>query len=385
MSREAQAAEHFARHKAGPTMRALVENLCVASTLPYLVSSRRHLEGVPAFIVGAGPSLSRSLSSLRAASNRGIIFAVNASARAVSDACHLDVLVVRESLDVAPQLEGVRASLVALDAQASPAAWRAAEAVGCRGWFMAAAVQHFALHGLLGVRAPYCGPSAVTAAVALAESWGCSPIVLVGCDLAMSADGQAYAPESGWGDVRGEVSDSGLVQLGGLEVMHEVARISGQKQAPTTQAVERFTSWDGAGEAWSLLTWGDQVRWLSARARRTGAECINATGAGARISGWSHVELESVLERLEVRDDDELSYAGLEVVDTSRAVEAIRQDAKAGVLGKPRLGTGVIEAMAAGDAMKARDDADGDVQAKIVGAQTAYSRACSWVLDVLGD
>lgn len=385
MSREEQAADHFARHKAGPTMRALVENLRAASTLPYLVSSRRHLEGVPAFIVGAGPSLSRSLPSLRAASNRGIIFAVNASARAVSDACDLDVLVVRESLDVAPQLEGVRAALVALDAQASPGAWRASEAVGRRGWFMAAAVQHFALHGLLGVRAPYCGPSAVTAAVALAESWGCSPIVLVGCDLAMAADGQAYAPESGWGGVRGELDSSGLVRLDGLEAMHEVARASGQKPVPTTQAIERFTSWDGMSEVSSLLTWGDQVRWLSPRARRSSAECINATGAGARISGWAHVGLESVLDRLEVRRVKEMSYVGLEAVDTSPAIEAIRQDAKAGVLGKPRLGTGVIEAMAAGDAMKARDDADGDVQAKIVGAQTAYSRACSWVLDVLGD
>jgi hypothetical protein len=384
MSRESQAADHFARHKAGPTMRALVENLRTASTLPYLVSRHKPCERMPAFIVGAGPSLSASLGKLRSASQRGMVFAVNASARAVSAACDLDVLVVRESLDVASQLEGVRASLVALDAQANPAAWRAAEAVGPRGWFMAAAVQHFALHGLLGVRAPYCGPSAVTAAVALAEAWGCSPIVLVGCDLAMSRDGQAYASESGWGDVRGAVADDGLVRLEGLETMRAVAAASGQHAAPVRQSVERFPAWDGEGEVTSLLTWGDQVRWLASRAKsRPGVMRINATAAGARIDGWRHRTLDETLEAL-----DEPVYRvrmQADVIDTRPAIEAIRADARVGLEGRVHLGTGVIEAMAAGDALAAKDSAGDDVAARIVGAQTAYSRACSWVLDALSD
>ena len=192
--REAQAADLFARHKAKSAMRAIVTNLAEAGSRPYLVTGDKPLEGSTVYVVGAGPSLSRALPHLADLSRHGYVFAVNASARAVARVTPPDVVVVRESVDVAGQLEGVEASLIALDLCASPAVWDV-----CRGrnagWFIAGAVQHFGLAARLGVRPLFAGSSAITAAVALAHELGAWRIVLVGCDLAF-ADGLAYAPES---------------------------------------------------------------------------------------------------------------------------------------------------------------------------------------------
>jgi hypothetical protein len=393
MSREADAADLFARRKAGHVMRSLVANLRDASSLPYLVHhEHRPMRGVPAFICGAGPSLSASLPLLKRASEVGYVFAVNASARAVSSVVQPDVLVVRESIDVSAQLDGLRAGLVALDACASPAVWRAAESVGERGWFMAGAVQHFALCGLLGARPIYAGPSAVTAAVALAHAWGASPIVLVGCDLAFAGDGQGYAPESAWGDVRGEQLPHGLVQLGGLGHMRSVVAASGQHAPPEVQTTERFPAWGGDGEVTSLLTWGDQVRWLQTFAERRRGWFVNATGAGARVSGWDEWPVADVLEH---RRDTWMERSGshwsgwLPRVDTAPAIAALLRDAEHAIAvgggeAAPHLGCGVLEAMSAPEILAARDEARGDAAKSIRGTWDAYAKSGQWVREVLG-
>jgi len=388
MSREESAADQFARHKAGPVMRALAANLRTAADLPYLVEhDATPCDAMPAFIVGAGPSLSDALPLLPAAAKRGLVFAVNASARAVAGVVKPDVLVVRESLDVSAHLAGVTAGLVALDLCASPAVWEAAEGVGPRGWFLAAAVQHFAAHQLLRARAPYCGPSAVTAAVSLAEAWGCSPIVLVGCDLAFARDGQGYAPGSAWGDVRGALRVGGLVELDGLGAMHATARESGQRPVPVRQSVEMLPALDGGEPVASLLTWGDQVRWLANRAARTPGDYtwrVNASGGGTHVEGWHRLDLEHITSVLDDLGPRAWYGAPGRTLDVAPLVAALLADAEAAqALAEghvpPWLPTGVLEAMAAGDVLSARDDARGDVGAAIRGTVAAYADAGSWV------
>lgn len=385
MSREARASDLFARRKAQHVMRALVENLGAASSLPYLVQhDQQPMRGVPAFVVGAGPSLSDSLPLLPRCAEVGYVFAVNASVQAVSRVVTPDVLVVRESIDVSAQLDGVRAGLVALDVCASPAVWRAAERVGERGWWLSAAVQHFAIAGLLCVRPVYGGPSAMTAAVALAHAWGASPIVLVGCDLAFGRDGQGYARESGWGDVRGEVLPHDIVRLGGLEHMRGVVAASGQAPPPEVQETERLLAWGGEGEVTSLLTWGDQVRWLrdfAARKRPSHApRLMNATGAGARIDGWEELALERAVRKASMGSVARSRAARIDGqrIDTRPALDALRADADALLSGTPRLTTGVVEAMAAGAAMAAQEAARGDMAAAIRGTQAAIAEAAEW-------
>lgn len=398
MSREEDAAEQFARRKAQHVMRSLVTNLGAASSLPYLVSHEHQpMRGVPAFIVGAGPSLSTSLPLLERAREVGYVFAVNASVRAVSSVVPPDVLVVRESIDVSAQLDGVRAGLVALDACAAPGVWRAAEAVGERGWFLAGAVQHFPLCGILGARPVYGGPSAVTAAVALAHAWGASPIVLVGCDLAFAPDGRGYDARSGWGNIRGEVRGDS-VALSGMGHMRGVVAASGQMPPPEVQDVERFTAWGGEGEVTSLLTWGDQVRWLRNFAeRRPGARLWNATGAGVRLDGWHEHSLTGVVDdHAFERRRYYWPAAGVPLaqmrgwprIDTAPALAALAADAEhacgIGVDSAPRLTTGVLEAMAAGDILRARDAARGDPVRAIRGSWEAYRKAGEWVRGAVG-
>jgi hypothetical protein len=390
VTREADAADLFARRKAGWVMRSLVANLRDAGSLPYLVHHEHQpMRGVPAFICGAGPSLSASLPLLKRAAEVGYVLAVNASARAVASVVQPDVLVVRESIDVSAQLDGLRAGLVALDACASPAVWGAAEGVGERGWFMAGAVQHFALCGLLGVRPIYAGPSAVTAAVALAHAWGASPIVLVGCDLAFASDGQGYAKESAWGDVRGEQLPHGLVQLGGLGHMRSVVAASGQHAPPEVQTTESFPAWGGDGEVTSLLTWGDQVRWLQTFAeRRPDAWLYNATGAGVRVAGWRERDFELMASEEPLYHKQSLTDE-FERIDTAPAIAALLRDAEHAIAvgsgeAAPHLGCGVLEAMSAPEILAARDEARGDAAKSIRGTWDAYRQSGEWVREVLG-
>lgn len=404
MTREHEAADLFARRKAEHVMRALVTNLRTASSLPYLVSHEHQpMRGVPAFIVGAGPSLSASLPLLERAAEVGYVIAVNASAQAVSRVVQPDVVVVRESIDVSAQMQGVRAGLVALDACASPAVWAAAESVGERGWFLAGAVQHFGIASLLRARPVYAGPAALTAAVALAHAWGASPIVLVGCNLAFAGDGRGYAAESGWGDVRGHVH-GGHVSLAGMAHMRGVVAASGQTPPPEVQQVERFPAWGGEGEVSSLLTWGDQVRWLrdfAARRPKSGGEFFNATGAGARIDGWWE---QTLADAVHYYSRERRPYTPREKaatgphltppeaflrecprIDTQPALDALAADAAHAVevadgQAPPRLTCGVLEAMSASGILAARDEARGDARKAILGSWEAYAKSGRWVL-----
>lgn len=363
----------FARHKAQAVMRSLTTNLKRAGEVPYVGKSS--VERV--YICGAGPSMQASerVLSEQLNSPKVEVWAVNASAPIVPWA---DCVVVRESIDVSAQLEATSCKRALLDICANPKIWDTAteDALSCE-WFIPASVQNFALCKLLGVTPTYAGPSAVTAAVALAHQRGAREIVLVGVDLAF-VDGQGYAKGSAWGDIRGAMGDDGLMHMSGMEAMRFAVSESGQNAPPTAQRVETWPSVHG-GEVQSLATWGDQVRWLAQFAERHPILTLVNASKGVAIPGWMPRDLEEMLV--------DRKFPG-EYVDTQPAIDAILADAKhalevQGGGASPRLTTGVIEAMSAGGILEARDAARGNPEAAIKGTWAAYAASGEWVLGEL--
>jgi hypothetical protein len=377
--RESEAADMFARHKAQAVMRSLVTNLKTAASVPYVSMSDAH----SAIICGAGPSLAYHGDALRDRLSPldGVeLWAVNAGAPALED---IDVLVVRESIDVSTQIEGAKAKRILLDVCANPRVWEAALRSGARcEWFMPASVQNFRLARLLGVIPTYAGPAAITAAVALAEQMGVGRIALVGVDLCF-VDGQGYAPGSGWGDIKGEFGADGMVRMTGMDRMRSVVSASGQHAPPEAQRTETFPGVDGSPVR-SLATWGDQVRWLEQYAARCDRwVTLSNCSSGVDIQGWERVALDQWIYPPSYRRE----HAG-RIIDTKAALEALEQDAAHALdvqkgNASPRLTTGVIEAMSAGGILEARDAARGNPEAAIKGTWAAYAASGEWVLSEL--
>lgn len=359
--RESQAAELFARHRAEPTMRATVTNLrtIAAKRVPHCLDAAGG--NGAALIIGAGPSLADSLDWIREASDSMTTIAVNAAARAVADAgIRLDVVVSRESLDVSAHLD-VPAGLLALDLTTHPGAFERAAETTRAAWFTACCTQHVAITHAMGVRGVFAGPSALTAAVALAQRWGHKSIVLVGAPLAM-VGGRAYGPESAWGEVRGSMRDD-HVALDGLETMWAAHDAIGATRTPEYQATTRVPAWDGSGEVVALWTWEDQRQWLMEFARLHAASSLyNATHAGADVPGW-----ENAGRHLHTHGRAHAQAFGARRVyaDPSDALRMVLEDASyerdvqqsmSGWDPPPiHMASGVLSAMAAGSSLDIRE------------------------------
>lgn len=191
----------FARLRLPHALDATIANL---PGIPSKVSATRlqqPLQGRPAFVVGAGPSLSRNGHLLAQAQECGPIICVNSSAQAVvRHGVQPDVLVVREMTEIARHLEGVDPTWLVADVQAHPAIFAQAT-----HWFASAHIRHVELARSLRSPLVYAGTAALTSAVMLARMWGADPIVLVGCDLAFGPKGEGYAAGTPWETLRADV------------------------------------------------------------------------------------------------------------------------------------------------------------------------------------
>lgn len=291
--------EGWIRHKSQHVISYTIDALRRLHEIPALRTSTNL--GVPAFIVGAGPSLRLNGEHLRDAAARGLVIASNAS-----DPCceHYgvtpDVVVARESIDVSDQIRRSRAPIIALDISTHPENWWAARERG--RWFIPSYPRHYELCRRLNVAPIEGGTSAITTAISLAHAWGCSPIVLVGVDCAMASDGATYHPAAPRGSQRGQLFDGGQrAMFTGNEQDAERHVRSGQRPQGSEAAVEWLAGWGGADSVASICTWSDQVDWLAMKGRQWPMGlwgCINASEGGAHIPGWKDTSLREACARL---------------------------------------------------------------------------------------
>jgi hypothetical protein len=293
------------RNRAKFWVEDIIENVELLTQSPPFLTLERRYEGVPGFIIGAGPSLDKNIELLREATRKGIVFATNSGA--VSLAKHgiePQVICCIESIDASSKLAGlffIDRVVRAFSLSAAPQTLRTG-----RGPLLpvheAIAQYNGPLEDLTGCGGLPMAGSVSTIATSLARVLGCSPIVLVGQDLAYSG-GRTYAAGTGYESSRAEIdAQTGTIRLKWNE---EIIRVHGEAQGQTRDREElrRAPAWGGEGEVDSGVGFAGVQHWFEATAdllRKTGSpiELVNATEGGVHIAGFEDQRLADVLARL---------------------------------------------------------------------------------------
>ena len=280
----------------------IVENAEYMAKAP----SALHLQGafpkVPAFIIGAGPSLNKNLHLLEQATESGIVFAVNSSGRALDRAgVKPQILAALESVDVSPliaDLSFIDDVVRLFSLTAHPNLFRTGKGPLLTLFEL---LPHIAgpfetFFGRPGL--PVCG-SVSTACFSLAYRMGCDPIVLVGQDLAYTG-GRCYAD--------GTPFEASRIEVEGTNIRHEWCEAMIKTNEKTMshllpgQKATTAPAWGGEGHVYSAATFNHVRRWFERvagmLAKSGGPSLINATEGGASIEGFLEVPLSEVLSGL---------------------------------------------------------------------------------------
>jgi hypothetical protein len=228
------------------------------------------LEGVPAVVVGAGPSLDLSLRDLAAAQGKALILAAASALGPLARAgITPHVAFALEAADESRQFAGAQQQRSILAAASSGHPQHFA------GWAGPKALFHLQpwLAGLAGqgVCLP-TGGHATSAAFSLALLWGCDPVILVGQDLAFTG-GRTHAQNRPGGEDEARPETTKVPAIGGgiVETSHIML---------------------------SYITWyQESASYLRVRAPER--RVINATAQGAQLPGFAHQPLAEALAGLE--------------------------------------------------------------------------------------
>ena len=303
--REAAGFAIMAQNSVSERSRLMIEstmkNVDLIGKLPPAMARKDVLEGRPAFIVSAGPSLDRNIELLAKAGQKGALLVVNTAAPAVKAAgVRCDAICGIESLDVREGITGgvANADCLILDISAHPANFAAGmEHVPCM-WFYPAQDGYRQFCGLVGTDALPYGGSVATAAFSIAYNWGANPIIMLGQDLAYTG-GRYYArntPHEGL-IVRAE---GDVVIVEGHPEWEEHFTRCGVKPVPRYRPRLSVDAWGGG----TVDSTHDMVafrRWFEEAARQVtaaGRTLINATEGGAHIPGFEERTLAEVLAEL---------------------------------------------------------------------------------------
>jgi len=242
-------------------LHLLTERACLGR------AAQRPLEGVPAIIMGAGPSLDAT--DLR---SKGLVIAVNAATRAAPH----DLSFTIESNDITAKFAPGEEAIVAI--QTHPA-----NVPHGRVWPILTGEIARCVETLTGRCRVSGSGSGSTAALVLAERMGCDPLILVGQDLALTG-GRMYSEHTGFGDVT--ATRDGAVMRYDWASCARMPRP--ETPLPETDELVTARGVDG-GEVQTIPLFAAVARWLATVPARTKARCLNATAAGLHIDGWARV------------------------------------------------------------------------------------------------
>lgn len=286
----------------------LLENIdWLAETSTSLALAGR-FAGVPAFIVGAGPSLARNVQHLAAAAEKGIVLAVDVSGRVLDkNGIEPQILVCLEALNLSKDLDSlsfIDRCVRAFSLSASPVSLRTGS--GPLLPFFESLPPFKPLSELLGASGLAVGGSVSTVAFSLAERLGCSPIVMVGQDLAYT-DGRTHAEGTVFERSRVRVDRaSGIVAYDWCEAAEDVRRGSDLGPAQRREALFEVDAWGGAGSVASTSAFNAYRAWFANAAEtlarlRPDLRVVNATEGGSHIRGFEERRLGDVVSELPSR------------------------------------------------------------------------------------
>jgi hypothetical protein len=286
-------------------VRDVLDNLYTLIADPPLLSLEGAYRGVPAFIVGAGPSLDKNIEELRRARAKGIVFVANSAAFALAQRdiiphviCCLESIDISYRLRTLPYLDDV---IRAFSLSAHPSTLKTGN--GPLLPFHEALPQYSGpLESLTRVPGVTVCGSVSTAAFSLAQLLGCSPIVLVGQDMAFTGGG-TYASGTGFESSKAHVdTTTGRVLLNWNDEIQKLHGTLHGRRHDAEPLIET-TAWGGQGTVTSGPSFMAINAWLEATAAvnlqlTREQRYVNATEGGARVVGFVEESLSDVLDRL---------------------------------------------------------------------------------------
>jgi hypothetical protein len=282
----------------------VLENIELLAENPPALALENQFKGVPAFVIGAGPSLDKNIALVAEAARKGLVFASNSSALALGKHGIVpQFLVCIESIDISERLLTIPfldQTIRMFSLSASPKTLRTGE--GPLLPFYEAIPQYcLPLEELTGVPGiGVCG-SVSTAAFSIAQKLGCGPITLIGQDMAFTS-GRTYAGGTGYESSRAEFDQERKhVRLAWND---EIKRLHG-KQHGDRHAVEpllEVPAWGGgtvhSGPSFTAINSWLEASVAMAKQINPGARFINATEGGASVVGFEELSLAALLESL---------------------------------------------------------------------------------------
>ena len=272
-----------------------------------LIALRNQLVGVPAFIVGAGPSLGKNAELIREAIAKGVVFATNSSGRVLAKhGIEPQIFCCIESVDVSPLVGSVPfvdRSIRAFSLSAHPRTFRTGKGPLFPVWEGIPELCE-PLERLTGLPGLAVSGSVSTLAFSLAYAFGCSPIVLVGQDLAYTGN-RTHAEGTPFDASRVEVGADGQIRIDWCATSRGT-RSAGDPPLHAEERLEEVPAWGGVGTVPSGQSFAGPRAWLSGAAHSLRqlaphVALVNATEGGSRIDGFDELPLAEVLASLEGR------------------------------------------------------------------------------------
>ena len=272
-----------------------------------LIALRNQLVGVPAFIVGAGPSLGKNAELIREATAKGVVFATNSSGRVLAKhGIEPQIFCCIESVDVSPLVGSVPfvdRSIRAFSLSAHPRTFRTGKGPLFPVWEGIPELCE-PLERLTGLPGLAVSGSVSTLAFSLAYAFGCSPIVLVGQDLAYTGN-RTHAEGTPFDASRVEVGADGQIRIDWCATSRGT-RSAGDPPLHAEERLEEVPAWGGVGTVPSGQSFAGPQTWLSGAAHSLRqlaphVALVNATEGGSRIDGFDELPLAEVLASLEGR------------------------------------------------------------------------------------
>ena len=276
---------------------------------PTLGAEKNAFKGIPAFIIGAGPSLDKNIHLIGDAIKKGIVITTNSGARALRQhGFKPQFLACIESIDISDKLKETQLldeSICAFSMTGAP-----------EHWDVAGSKKFVIYEGIDGISKPLkeltqssgldVSGSVSTAATSLAYRMGCSPIVLVGQDLAYT-DGKTYAGGTGYESSSASFNEANnQIDLSWNDTIQEAHRKTGSDRHHSEPSII-VPAWGGSGTVLSGYSMVPVAKWFeqfsaSCSIRMLDTDLINATEGGSHIEGWSDVALEELLSNLTIVD-----------------------------------------------------------------------------------
>jgi hypothetical protein len=263
---------------------------------PDLTRIANVFEGIPALVMGAGPSLDGSLSGLADFAGRALIMgAASVIGPMATIEMAPDVAVAIEAKDESRQFENADMGRTWLAAATNGHENHFEEWPGKKALFHLQPWAAKLSGGGLGLPN---GGHATSAAFSLAILWGCDPIILVGQDLAYSS-GRIHAANRPGGEDEQRPD------------MLEVPAIGGGL-VKTSAVFMSYINW-----------YQETAAYLARRAKKP--RVINATAEGAYLDGFEHMLLGDALKLLTTLNaqmpDINSSFAKVPLPDASQVVQ----------------------------------------------------------------